>query len=58
MSNEERHHEDPSRPTTPIPQEIRTLLVRLLELLAARIAEKLQPRSPAKPGRPRPTDHS
>ena len=58
MSNEERHHDDSSQSATPSQQDTHTLLVRLLDLLAARIAEKLQSRSPAKPRQDRRTDRA
>ena len=51
MSNKELHHGNASRPETPSAEEIHALLVRLLELVAVRVAEKLRQRSSTEPGK-------
>lgn len=50
MSNERLPHRNSNRPETSSEEEIRTLVLRLLELVASHVVEKLQQRKPAESG--------
>jgi hypothetical protein len=50
MSNHEQTPSNPSKPEPSRKENTRTLLLRLLEMLAAHIVEKLLRRSPSEPG--------